>query len=372
MQKMLPVTLTFIFLVICFFPKCFLYADTIFLDTGEVITGKITSRSSGNVSIRTKNGNVRTLRKSKVFRMYFRDVTLEEKRRVKRLLGLQKNYTSPKAYSYTKSPMSQEELNLRKKELNLRERELTFKEEYFKRQMDFLEEELRYLRQEREKLKTRRVLNLKFRRSIERKIANLEQRNKRLEKLFRDEQHRLDAFRKSGSPWELVWRSTLLPGWGHRYVGEDIIGDSYAASILVFLVSGFGLKYDARLGKQYLDEKLTNDVVVRPILFNSFTSSTSVNNILSILAFQSYYSYNNDSSNVRAEKRLGNNLIGVGVGLYFLQIAHAYITGYNIKKQKVKSESRGWNIYFHSLNTDRDLSVQNSSFVLGLSYTFFY
>ncbi|MCB1192436.1 MAG: hypothetical protein KDK90_18465 [Leptospiraceae bacterium] len=362
-----------VFVVFLIFTNLFvsqlLLADTIFLNNGEVIYGKITSSNPSKVTIQTKNDSSRNFNKSEIFRIYFRDVADDEKNQIVKVLAAKSNYSKPKVSNSQASPLNPDELAYRQEELKLHDREQMFREEYFKRQMDLLEEELRYLREEREKLKSKREIDENYKRTIERKIANLELRNKRLEKLLKVEQNRLDDFKKSGSPWQLAWRSAILPGWGHRYVGEDVIGDSYSASILVFLLTGFGLKYDAKLNKQYLDEKLTNAVVIRPILFNSFISSSTVTDILSILAFQTYYSYNHDSANVRDEKRLGNNLIGVGAGLYILQIAHAYITGVNIKKEKYSSTG-GWNFYLHSLNSYNPLVNQNVPISFDLSYTF--
>jgi hypothetical protein len=71
-----------------------------------------------------------------------------------------------------------------------------------------------------------------LRKMMDKRLASTEIRIRRLEKYLGMDEAMIDYYQRKRSPWDLVWRSAVFPGWGHRYAREE-----YTPVIRILLLS---------------------------------------------------------------------------------------------------------------------------------------
>ena len=124
-------------------------------------------------------------------------------------------------------------------------------------------------------------------------------------------------FQRKRSPWDLVWRSALFPGWGHRYAREDYTGNSYSTTVPLLLGFGFVFDYVAKSGQTAANDALYNGVVIRSIQYSSLGISSTYSNTFILSSFATH---NTSMTAVNSQKELSQNLLNAAVGLYLIQL----------------------------------------------------
>ncbi|EQA43649.1 hypothetical protein LEP1GSC050_1538 [Leptospira broomii serovar Hurstbridge str. 5399] len=129
----------------------------------------------------------------------------------------------------------------------------------------------------------------------------------------------------SRSRWSVVWRSAVLPGWGHIYAGRKTTGIVYSG----LLVSSLG--YAAVSAKHAHSAKSDYDQA-------SLTSTLIFGN--SSIGLGSIYVSGKKSQYQHDVKEYNNSLAIVGA-VYLVQLVHSYFTGGSWAKEDVVLSSDG-------------------------------
>lgn len=133
------------------------------------------------------------------------------------------------------------------------------------------------------------------------------------------------------NPWEPVWKSAILPGWGHSAMKRSGWGMTYSTLFFVSLLSYFGLDaaekdrakaYDKKIEK-IIEQQFTTDLLLTP---NS-SSSSNLNFIFQLNAFKNSNSLNSIRSDEGNYKNAKHTAAAVTIGIYLIQLTHAYFTG---------------------------------------------
>ncbi|HMV45356.1 MAG TPA: hypothetical protein PKD50_22715, partial [Leptospiraceae bacterium] len=185
-------------------------------------------------------------------------------------------------------------------------------------------EELDYLKKEREKLERSDKGNDEFKRTIDKRIASLEIRMRRIEKYLAMDETMVDYYKRERSPWDLVWRSAVFPGWGHRYAKEEYTGNTYSTTILVLLGIGYFIQYQVGAAKDAANTTLYNNAVVRTLQYSSLGIPANFSNTF---LYSSFATYNSAMSAIDSQSQLSSNFINGAIALYFIQLVHVYFTG---------------------------------------------
>jgi hypothetical protein len=230
------------------------------------------------------------------------------------------------------------------------------REENSKAQLDLTRTELEYLKKDREKLKDEIKRSEETRKELDKRYAETEIRNRRLEKYLAMDETMVDYYKRKRSPWDLVWRSSLFPGWGHRYAREDFVGNTYTTIFLLFIPVGYLIEYQTHAARQIVKDKLIDDVIIRPYSLQSLTGGTVPASFSPTGAFtvKSYIDYNSTMNALDDQERLGQNFYNAAILIYLAQIVHSYFTGVEWAKKEPRDYSN------ESLKTSRiDFKFKN-------------
>ena len=200
-------------------------------------------------------------------------------------------------------------------------------------EIQVLKDELEYLKKEKEKLMKQNSGDEEFKKMMDKRLASTEIRIRRLEKYLGMDEAMIDYYQRKRSPWDLVWRSAVFPGWGHRYAREDYTGNTYSTSILVLAALGFLVDYQANAASDAAKTALFNGVVVKNYQYSSLGIPATFSNTF---VLNSFASYNSAMSAVDSQKQLSQNLYSAAIGLYLIQLVHAYFTGLEWSKIQPK------------------------------------
>ncbi len=200
-------------------------------------------------------------------------------------------------------------------------------------EIQVLKDELEYLKKEKEKLIKQNQGDEEFKKMMDKRLASTEIRIRRLEKYLGMDEGMIDYYQRKRSPWDLVWRSAIFPGWGHRYAREDYIGNTYSTSIIVLAALGFLVNYEANAASDTAKTALFNSVVVKNYQYSSLGIPSNFSNTF---VLNSFASYNTAMSAVDTQKHLSQNFYTAAIGLYLIQLIHAYMTGLEWSKIQPK------------------------------------
>ena len=191
-------------------------------------------------------------------------------------------------------------------------------------EIQIIREELEYLKKEKERLMKINQGDEEFRKTMDKRLASTEIRIRRLEKYLGMDEAMVDYYQRKRSPWDLVWRSAVFPGWGHRYAREDYTGNTYSTSIIVLAALGFIVDYEVKAATDAAQTALFNSVVVKNYQYSSLGIPATFSNTF---VLNSYATYNSAMSAIDSQRQLSQNFYTAAIGLYLIQIVHAYFTG---------------------------------------------
>jgi hypothetical protein len=322
----------------------FLFADRIVLKNGKTIVGTVQGQENNLITIITNKGDKQLIKKDEIVSMIYVDTKAVKKKRPVRRIPPKTNVTkdtrednelSPTTTS-DKTKVLNNEKNLNRSERTTVDGEITNKvmkkfEDADKRRQETtgselgtLKEELEYLKKEKERLQKLDKGNEEQKRYLDKRMASIEIRVRHIENFLNMDETQSDYFKQKRSPWDLVWRSALFPGWGHRYAREEYTGNAYSTGIPILLGFGVLFSYVAKSGEESANDALFNGTVVRSVLYSSLGITTTYSNTFVLSA---YATYNTNMSAVDSQKELSQKFLNAAVGLYVIQLVNAYFTG---------------------------------------------
>ncbi|MEM7182431.1 MAG: hypothetical protein AAF518_16065 [Spirochaetota bacterium] len=386
-------------ILLCLIFPSFLFADIIRLKNGRVFYGTVKKQSSDLVTIKLNkkvNGKdtVRIWKKDIISLVYV-DPKKSKRRRRKRRTSRRTNSTRNKTRQKSQASLRNQNNSTAARTSDRYEKvtekitvdkELTndvmekFSEADKRREkatlaeIDVLKEELEYLKAERERLKRSDDENDKFRKMMDKRMSGLEIRIRRLEKYLGMDESMVEYYQRKRSPWDIVKRSAIFPGWGHRYAREEYTGNTYSTLFISFLVFGYFIDYQANVGKQTVQNAFETKIVSQALQLEAvgFTGSLS-NSVL----YSTYGNYTNGIDTVNTQKQLASNFFTAAAVLYGIQLVHAYFTGVEWAKSKPRDYSNeelmrpvGWDMNIRPQNNP--YSDKKTGTEYALSYTMRY
>ncbi len=336
-----------------------LFGDKILLKNGKSIQGEVVSQNSGVVIIKTANGQKKINMKEVMSVVYVEVKNKPQKRIVrkkKEILDESEIFTSVKEEKEpiviiketNSKPSDKSEKIIEKSEKITIDKELTDKvmqkfedadkrrAEQTKGEVVILREELDYLKKEKDRAKTINDDNDKLKKEYDKRIAAVEIRTRRLEKYLGMDETMVDYYQKPRSPWDLVWRSALFPGWGHRHAKEEYTGNTYTTTILILLPLGYFINYQADAAKAALDSSLRTKMVSTYLQYTSVGIPVSLTNAS---LYSIYGNYETAVTAIDSQKELSRIFFNTAILIYFFQIGHAYFTGVEWAKTKPRNYS---------------------------------
>ncbi|AXR61744.1 LA_0442/LA_0875 N-terminal domain-containing protein [Leptospira mayottensis] len=267
------------FLIFIFLSPSWIFAETILFKSGERAYATVIDQDAETVTI-IRDGKRGKLGKSKILKIIFKEIKDEQE--IAKIIETEK------------------------KKLN-KEGKKSDKEE----QLDTI-----YLEQ---------MIKENSYKIVQKRLLLLE---KYLEERDGDWENYITAKR---NPWEPVWKSAILPGWGHSAMKRSGWGMTYSTLFFVSLLSYFGLDaaekdrakaYDKKIEK-IIEQQFTTDLLLTP---NS-SSSSNLNFIFQLNAFKNSNSLNSIRSDEGNYKNAKHTAAAVTIGIYLIQLTHAYFTG---------------------------------------------
>ncbi|EMY76165.1 hypothetical protein LEP1GSC060_1612 [Leptospira weilii serovar Ranarum str. ICFT] len=134
------------------------------------------------------------------------------------------------------------------------------------------------------------------------------------------------------NPWEPVWKSAILPGWGHSTMRQSGWSTTYSALFFVSFLSYFGLDASEKERAKAYDKKIEKIIEQQFTIDELFGSdaSSSTSNLNPILQFNTLRNLNSLNS-IRTDesdyKNAKHTAAGVAIGIYLIQLSHAYFAG---------------------------------------------
>lgn len=368
-----------------------LYADKIILKNGKTVQGEVISQNAGVVIIKTDGGQKRISMKEVMSVVY-----VETKSKPQKKLVRKKKETPDESENYTNLQPEKEpvviiketnsnpssggsEKIVEKSEKITIDKELTDKvmqkfedadkrrAEQTKGEVDALKEEIDYLKKEKDRTKAINDDNDKLKKEYDKRIAGVEIRTRRLEKYLGMDETMVDYYQKPRSPWDLVWRSALFPGWGHRYAREDYTGNTYTTTILILLPIAWFINYQADAAKAALDSSLRTKMISTYLQYTSVGIPVTLTNAS---LYRIYGNYETAVTAIDSQKELSRIFFNAAFFIYLFQIGHAYFTGVEWAKTKPRDYSNQELMKPTGLNlrTLPDNQNQMGSNLRGLEY----
>ncbi|MCB1192381.1 MAG: hypothetical protein H7A23_21035 [Leptospiraceae bacterium] len=336
-------------------------ADTVYMKNGKRIDGLISSQSHEIIIIITNDGEVKKLNKSDTSKIFFTQGQ-----------GENKKPTPPKPYKKKAEKKNDKEDQGNRQSQgqgDLKNYNNIIVKSKCCELYDALERRVGHLEDAKREYD-------KWRKTVEKREAEHEIRLRRLEKYLGMDESMVDYYSRKRSPWDLVWRSTLFPGWGHRYAREEYIGNAYTTSIFLLAGLGWFITYEASALERVAKDKLITEAIVKPAAYSNILGASigSINDLLGVSNAADYY---NATNAISSQKKLGIQMMNLAGYIYLFQIAHAYFTGLDWARTQPRDYSpsglqsmRGFNF---SINRDRFTGLNgigNSSTYSQLDYTF--
>ncbi|RHX78309.1 LA_0442/LA_0875 N-terminal domain-containing protein [Leptospira yasudae] len=261
-----------------FFLPSLLFAETILLKSGERTYATVIDQDPETVTI-IKDGKRERLAKNKILKIIFKEIKDEQE--IAKIIEAEK------------------------KKLN-KEGKKSEKEE----QLDTF-----YLEQ---------MIKENSYKIVQKRLAMME---KYLEERDGDWERYISAKR---NPWEPVWKSAILPGWGHSLMKQEGWSSTYSTLFFVSLISYIGLdaaEKDRASAYNKKIEKILETQFTTNLIPTSGLPAGLMDQYNQITLFKNINSLNGIRSDESQYKNAKHAAIGVAIGVYLIQLTHAYFTG---------------------------------------------
>jgi curved DNA-binding protein CbpA len=280
---------------------CSLSAEVVVFKSGKSIEGKIIEQNTQSITIIDKKGTKSKLLKSNVFKVLFSN---NEKDR-------QKAEESAKAFSEKEkiqsNPANQEEFQ------------------------KLEEERMAELESILEKNKVPLASQEEGPDDLKKRIAQLESRVLELEEFTSKDADWRRYNSDPRSPWDIVSRSSVIPGWGHRTAKEDSIGNTYTTLFFSSLALYLASEEAIQKARTSLTADAINKGILEPILFTQLISGSSsgagLSTIRDTISAQNAVGFQKNYADFEQLKQTSGRLEQFTIGIYFIQLTHAYLTG---------------------------------------------
>jgi len=226
-------------------------AETLVLKTGERVTGRIISQDRERVVIRTAQGP-QVVFKRDISRLIYGGAQDDE--------AAKNAEEERKAAEAARLAREREAERRRQAELQRRQAaEARAAREQFQREQDLYAAAVTRLEEKR------REQEAAERRETEEEREAAEQEKQREQEL---------ADKGAGDPWGALWRSAVLPGWGHYYSGQTWWGVGYATAFAAaggYVYHTRQLAFDAKVRYQnYADTTFVLSLIQGPQAIDQF------------------------------------------------------------------------------------------------------
>ncbi|XDD51505.1 DUF5683 domain-containing protein [Leptospira sp. WS92.C1] len=133
------------------------------------------------------------------------------------------------------------------------------------------------------------------------------------------------------NPWEPVWKSAILPGWGQGYMRQNGWSSIYSTLFFSSLIAYFGLdaaekeradSYNKKIVKTF-EQQFTTTL----LLGSDPTAAATFDLYLQLNTVKNIVSLNSIRSDEAGYKNAKHAAIGIAVGIYAIQLVHAYFSG---------------------------------------------
>ena len=268
----------------------FVFADKIVLKTGKVLQGTVENQENNIVTLTTSTGEKIQVKKEEIVSMIYAEQKIVKKPTPPKPKpesvtdGENGNTNRTTQVTGERIQVNNNEKITEKTEKVTIDKELTNSvmqkfEDADKRRLqatnseiDVLKAELEYLKKERERMQKLNQGDEDFKKTMDKRMASLEIRIRRLEKYLGMDESMVDYYQRKRSPWDLVWRSAIFPGWGHRYAREEYTGNAYSTSIIVLYLLHYFIDYQTKAAEDVAKTALFNDAVVKAYQYSSLGS----------------------------------------------------------------------------------------------------
>jgi hypothetical protein len=307
------------FLFSCILSFSFLQAESIILKSGKVIEGQIVSQTSDSLTYEL-DGKKYNLPKSVIFKVLYK-ASIEEKRKI----ANQALEFSKKEINKDKSKDQKEiEEYRRLEEERIRELERTL-------------EEMKIAKQQKDQEDTT---------VLKARIAQLETRLAEVETFLNLNTDWKEKYLAKRNFWSVVWRSALLPGWGHSYIDENFVSSFYLTTFLFSVGGVVGANSAQRLAESSYNTKVRDVLIIRPLITSYILSTTVTDTSLPQLeTSRNLLSQYTDLQRLNDVKKVQSSLDNTKkntataknflIGLYLIQLTHAFISGILWEKAQV-------------------------------------
>ncbi len=131
------------------------------------------------------------------------------------------------------------------------------------------------------------------------------------------------------SPWDPVWRSAILPGWGLSLMKHDTYARTYQVLIGLSIVVAIGGSQAATEQGNKADTRLSKILIEDPITYQQIIASAvpGASALVTKLQADSLQELNTFKSHEHQYQTYRNTGLTLGIGLYLVQLAQSYFMG---------------------------------------------
>lgn len=318
-----------------------IHADRVILKNGQTLDGIVESQSEGMVYFKTEKGEELKIKKESVVSLIYDESKVTVRPKVSSTDQSPKENSVPARQGGIDREKITERVSV--------DRDLTDsvmkkfedadkrRDNQIQKELELLREELKYLKEERDRLAKNNQDTEEFKKTMDTRMAGLEIRIRRLERYLAMDETMVEYYQSPRSPWDIVKRSAIFPGWGHRYAKEEYTGNAYSTSFIVLLALGYLVKYQADAAEEAVKDKFNGDIMLKSFQNSSLGLSNSTIGTTTLLS--TYNSYEKSMNAVDSQKKLGSLLINGAIVLYGIQLVHAYFTGVDWAKSSPRDYS---------------------------------
>ncbi|MCB1189084.1 MAG: hypothetical protein H7A23_22880 [Leptospiraceae bacterium] len=367
------------FIISFFVAVQIIFAHTIIFKDGNSIKGKIIKQTLNSVKFRGEDGQVKDYNKSQILKFVYKDLNKEEIKKIQEVET--KKEKAPPSKKEKKTPKNDEDGSLGQRidylESRIEELQSQIEEEkedkkarteFYKEQNELLKKELEYLEMERKKLQEKEAKEKVYKDSVTKELNKQSARTRRLEKFLKMDETQVEYYGRKRSRWDIVKRSAVFPGWGHDYAREEKAGDFYRFTFLTTLLFGGLATLDVESKRDQYKVQRNDKLITNGLLFGSNSSLSG------FMLWQPIASYNKKMEALSLEEKMGNIMLAGTVGIYIIQLTHAYFTGVEWEKTKPRNYSnlleRGFYFSFYGSASPNTTASKQSTFVMGYSFIF--
>lgn len=329
-----------------------LQADTVVLKSGKAMDGKVVSQTADTLTFTAAGSPKKQIYpKKEIFRILYNPTKEQRTQIINEALLFRKREIAKE-----KDPKAVDDEFIRLEEERTRQVEESLTSLQVKKEEQAEEVEVR----------------------LERRIAQLEERLKDAEYFLELNTDWKDYYGIKRNKWDIVWRSALIPGWGHSYAKNNFIGNVYFTTFFFSTIAYLAAGSAQRTAESTLNTKTTDLFLIRPLLYSavlaqttstgvSTFSSTQVTLINTYNDFQRLNDYRKLKNAVHSAETNQKTALNLVAGIYLIQLVHAYFTGKTWASREVLPEAKsGWN--FQYLPQFNPMAMANNGFQAELRY----